>query len=77
MNKTSYLLLILEYSVMTSNGLAEISNHIQYNPTTYAKGKYAYVFQGQQNGFQSGWGQGTVESNAGHHGCPTRKNCEF
>ena len=62
---------------MTSNGLAETSNHVQYNPTTYAKGKYAYVFQGQRNGFQSGWSQGTVESNAGHHGCPTRKNFEF
>ena len=39
---------------MTSNGLAETSNHIQYNPTTYAKGKCAYVFQCQRNGFQSG-----------------------
>ena len=37
---------------MTSNGLVETLNHIQYNPTTYAKGKYAYVFQGQRNGFQ-------------------------
>ena len=36
--------LILGYSVMTSNRLAETSTHIQYNPTTYAKGKYAYVF---------------------------------
>ena len=41
------------------------------------KVKYAYVSQGQRNEFQSGWGQVTVESNAGHHGCPTRKNCEF
>ena len=48
--------MILEYSVMTSYGLAETLNHIQYNPTTYAKDKYAYVFQGQRNGFQSGWG---------------------
>ena len=62
---------------MTSNGLAETSNHIQYNPTTYAKGKYAYNFQGQRNEFTSGWGQGTLESIAGHHGCPTRKNFEF
>ena len=37
---------------MTSNGLVETLNHIQYNPTTYAKGKYAYVFQGQRNVFQ-------------------------
>ena len=29
---------------MTCNGLAETSNNIQYNPTTYKKGKYAYVF---------------------------------
>ena len=36
---------------MTSNGLAETLNHIRYNPT-YAKSKYAYVFQGQRNGFQ-------------------------
>ena len=35
---------------MTSNGLPETLNHIQYNLTTYAKGKYAYVFQGQRNG---------------------------
>ena len=39
---------------MTSNGLAETSNHMQYNPTTYTKGRYAYIFQGQRNGFQSG-----------------------
>ena len=44
-SKITNLLLIFEYSVMTSNSLAETSNHIQYNPTTYAKGKYAYVFQ--------------------------------
>ena len=33
---------------MTSDGFPETLNHIQYNPTTYAKGKcrgkYAYVF---------------------------------
>ena len=62
---------------MTSYGLAETSNHIQYNPTTYAKDKYAYVFQGQRNGFQSGLGQGTLESIAGHHGWSARKNFEF
>ena len=44
--------MILEYSVTTSNGPVETLNHIQYNPATYAKGKYAYVFQGQRNGFQ-------------------------
>ena len=49
-NKTSFLLFILEYSVMTSNGLPETLNHMQYNLTTYAKGKYAYAFQGQRNG---------------------------
>ena len=26
---------------MTSNGLAETLNHIEHNPTTYAKTKYA------------------------------------
>ena len=69
--------MILEYSVMTSNGLAETLNHIQYNPTTYAKDKYAYVFQSQRNGFQSEWGQGLLESIAGHHGWSTRKIFEF
>ena len=54
MNKTSFLLLILEYSVMTSNGLAVTSNHVRFHTTTYAKGKYAYVFQGQRNIFQIG-----------------------
>ena len=29
---------------MVSNGLTETSNNIQYNPTTFAKGKYAKVF---------------------------------
>ena len=53
-NKTSFLLLILEYSVMTSNGLAVTSNHMRFHTTTYAKGKNAYVFQGQQNIFQIG-----------------------
>ena len=62
---------------MTSNGLAETSNHIQYNPTTYAKGKYGYVFQGQRNGFESGWGQGTLETIPGHNAYPTRKHFEF
>ena len=46
---------------MTSNGLAETSNHIQYNPTTYTKGRYAYIFQGQRNGFQSGGAKDTAK----------------
>ena len=62
---------------MTSNGLAETSNHMKYNPTTYGKGKYTYVFQGQGNEFQSGWGQGTLENVVGHHSLPIRKIFEF
>ena len=51
---------------MTSNSLAETSNHIQYNPTTYAKGKYAYVFQVHPAKLIWKWrGQGTLESIAG------------
>ena len=28
---------------MTSNSLPETTNHLQYNPTTYVKGKYGHV----------------------------------
>ena len=62
---------------MTSNGLAETSNHIQYNPTTYAKGKYTLAFSESAKWISKWRGQGTLESISGHHGWLTRKVSEF